>query len=112
MTRMHVVVDIEIGKVLRTFDSRDDAAEYVGRLLQTNGEDYVHDLSISRQGDDGRFVEAVSGDDLLALVREAAGSRALATAGGSSGRGSSGGGSYGSGDSGSGYEALAAKGRE
>ena len=75
MAKMHVVMDIEIGKVLRAFDAREDAVEYVWRLVTTNGEGYVHDLALSRQDDEGRFGETVTGDDLLALVRDVAASR-------------------------------------
>jgi hypothetical protein len=81
MTKMHVVMDVEIGKVLRAFDSREDAAEYVGRLLQTNGVAYAQDLTISRQDDDGRFADTVAGEHLLALVSEVAGADTLAMVG-------------------------------
>lgn len=75
MTKMHVVTDMEINTFLRSFETREGAIDYVGRLLKTNGDGYVHDLSISRQTDEGAFVDIVSGDELLALVQQAAAQR-------------------------------------
>lgn len=69
MSKMHVVVDREINRFLRAFETREEAVDYVRRLLRTNGDDYVHDLAIARQTKDDRLVEIVDGDELLALVR-------------------------------------------
>jgi hypothetical protein len=69
MTKMHVVVDMDINGFLRAFETREEAVAYVGRLLRTNGDDYVRDLAVARQTEDDRLVEIVSGDELLALVR-------------------------------------------
>lgn len=111
MSKMHIVADMEINKILRAFDTKQDAIEYVGRLLKTNGDDYVHSLSIGRQTADGHIVDIVTGDELLALVQEAATTRELVgTGGGSYGGGSYGGNSHDPGDSGyGGYGAIAAK---
>lgn len=113
MTKMHVVADMEINKFLRSFQTREGAIDYVGRLLKTNGNEYVHDLSISRQTNEGTFVDIVSGDELLALVQKAAARREPVSAGGGSHGGNPYGGEViGSRDSGYGYGALAAKGYE
>lgn len=107
-SKMHVVADTEINRFLQAFDTREEAVDYVRRLLKTNGDGYVADLSIGRQTDEGRFIDVVTGSDLLALVREASTAPELVTAGGSLHDG----GSYGSQDSGHGYEAMAAKGSQ
>lgn len=107
-SKMHVVADMEINKFLQAFDTREEAVDYVRRLLKTNGDGYVGDLSLGRQTDEGRFVDVVTGNDLLALVREASTAHELVTAGGSTADS----GSYGSHDSGHGYEAIAAKGSQ
>jgi hypothetical protein len=81
-SNVHVVVDLDINKFLRAFATEEEAVTYVGRLLKTNGEEYVRDLSISRQIDDGWFVDIVTGGALLALVRGAGAEHDLVTASG------------------------------
>lgn len=111
MSKMHVVADMEINRFLRAFDTRDEAVEFVSRLLKSNGEEYVYELAIGRQTVQNRFVDSVTGDDLLVLVRDRATSRSRtdAAAASSSGGRSSGGGSHDSGEASSGFGALAAK---
>lgn len=66
----------------RSFETRDEAVDYVGRLLRTNGDDYVHDLAVARQTEDGRLVDMVTDDALLALVRECEKAEFFGTGGG------------------------------
>lgn len=67
---MHVVADADANKVLRAFGTREEAVEFVDRLLRTNGDAYVDDLAVGWQNADGEFVDVLAGAGLLARLRE------------------------------------------
>lgn len=68
---MHYEVwDVDINRLFGTFKTEDDAMAFVRTLVRRYGRDYVKDLAMGCERNDGSLADPLYGEDLLRRVDE------------------------------------------